>query len=41
MKVFNLNKGLIVTMDQQDKLGNVDVIPAWKWMTGQVEVEQA
>jgi hypothetical protein len=35
MKAFNLDRGLIVTTDQEDKLGSVDVVPAWKWLAGQ------
>jgi hypothetical protein len=33
MNEFKLDKGLIITMDQTDKFGNVDVVPAWKWLT--------
>ena len=32
MKKFDLDKGLIVTMEQEDKLGNIDVVPVWKWL---------
>jgi predicted AAA+ superfamily ATPase len=38
MRAFELDKGLIITMDQEDRFENVDVIPAWKWMTGQARV---
>lgn len=31
MDELKLKKGTIVTMDQDDKFGNVTVIPAWKW----------
>ena len=33
MDEFKLGKGLIVTRDQTDKFGNVDVMPAWKWLS--------
>lgn len=33
MSEFKLDKGLIITMDQTDKFGNVEVLPAWKWLT--------
>jgi len=30
---FNLDKGVILTYDQEDTVGNIDVIPVWKWLT--------
>jgi predicted AAA+ superfamily ATPase len=33
MDELKVKKGLIITMDQTDKFGNVDVMPAWKWLT--------
>lgn len=37
MKKFNLNKGLILTFDEEDKIvidnKHIDVIPIWKWFT--------
>lgn len=33
METLHINKGRIITMDQTDKFGNVEVVPAWKWMT--------
>jgi len=34
MDELKIKNGLIITMDQTDKFGEVEVIPAWKWMTG-------
>ncbi len=36
MSEFKLNNGLIITMHQSDKFGDVEVIPAWKWLTAGV-----
>ena len=33
VSAFKLEKGLILTMDQTDKFDNIEVIPAWKWLT--------
>lgn len=33
MRELKLNRGLIITMDQTDRFGDVEVIPAWKWLT--------
>jgi len=33
MEEFNLTEGTIITMNQSDCLDNIDVIPAWKWLT--------
>jgi predicted AAA+ superfamily ATPase len=33
MEAFKLEKGLIVTMGQEDRFENVEVVPAWKWMS--------
>ena len=35
MKKFKLATGLILTMDQEDKFGDIEVIPVWKWITAQ------
>ena len=35
MRELKIKKGLIITLDQTDKFGNVDVIPAWKWLTSE------
>ena len=32
MKKFNLKRGTIVTFDQEDKFGNIRVLPAWKYI---------
>jgi hypothetical protein len=32
MHELKIKKGLIITMDQTDKFGDVEVIPAWKWL---------
>jgi len=36
MDAFNLKSGLILTLDQEDRLEKdqktVDVMPVWKWM---------
>lgn len=32
MKRFSLKKGLILTLDQEDKIGNIKVLPAFKWL---------
>ena len=31
LKLTNCNKGLIVTLDQEDELDGIPLIPAWKW----------
>jgi hypothetical protein len=36
MSEFGLDEGLIITMDQTDKFDNVEVVPAWKWLTANV-----
>lgn len=40
MRTFELDRGLIITMDQEDRFGNVDVVPAWKWLTRQDNEEE-
>ncbi len=37
MDVLKVKNGLILTMDQKDKFGEIDVIPAWKWLIEQKE----
>lgn len=32
MKRFSLQKGIIISRDQEGTIGNVSVIPAWKWL---------
>ncbi len=32
MQKFGLKKGLIVTLDQEDRLGKIEIKPAWKWL---------
>jgi predicted AAA+ superfamily ATPase len=32
MGELKLKNGLIITLDQTDKFGNVEVMPAWKWL---------
>lgn len=32
MEKLNIKKGTIITLNQSDKLGKIDVIPAWKWI---------
>lgn len=32
MKRFKLKKGVIVTLDQEKKIENIDIIPAYKWL---------
>jgi len=36
MSALGLDKGLIITMDQTDKFDNVEIVPAWKWLTASV-----
>lgn len=33
MEVTGLKKGTIITLDQEDKFDDIDVIPAWKWLS--------
>jgi uncharacterized protein len=33
MEALKIEKGLILTMGQDDRFDNVDVMPAWKWMS--------
>ncbi len=33
MRLTKAEKALIVTMNQEDEIDNIPVIPAWKWMT--------
>src|SRR3989344_448365 len=33
MKKLNIKKGLIVTLNQEERIGEVEVIPAWKFFT--------
>lgn len=32
MKKFKLKKGLILTLDQEKQIGNIDIMPAIKWL---------
>jgi predicted AAA+ superfamily ATPase len=32
MEATGLKKGTIVTFDQEDKFGDIEVMPAWKWL---------
>ncbi|MFH1642950.1 MAG: ATP-binding protein [Nanoarchaeota archaeon] len=32
MKKFNLRKGTILTMNQEDKLDGIEIVPVWKWL---------
>jgi predicted AAA+ superfamily ATPase len=32
MQDIKIKKGLIITMDQTDRFGDVEVMPAWKWL---------
>jgi hypothetical protein len=34
MQMLGLKKGTIITLDQEDRLDDVEVVPAWKWMAG-------
>lgn len=34
MGALKINKGMIVTLDQEDTLGDIEVFPAWKLLTG-------
>ncbi|OPY28949.1 MAG: Archaeal ATPase [Methanocella sp. PtaU1.Bin125] len=34
METLKIEKGTIVTLDQEDTLGDIDIIPAWKLVTG-------
>jgi len=31
MKTLKINKGIILTLNQEDKFENIEVIPIWKW----------
>ncbi|MBT5023163.1 ATP-binding protein [Candidatus Woesearchaeota archaeon] len=33
MRKFKIENGLIITFAQEDKLNDINVIPAWKWMS--------
>lgn len=35
IEVTGLKKGTIITLDQEDKFDDIEVIPAWKWLSGQ------
>ncbi|BAI61447.1 conserved hypothetical protein [Methanocella paludicola SANAE] len=35
MGVAGIKKGLIITLGQEDKFDDIDVVPAWKWLSGQ------
>jgi uncharacterized protein len=32
MECFDLKKGTIITSDQEETIGNIKIIPAWKWL---------
>lgn len=32
MEQLKINRGVIITMDQEDRIGDIDVIPVWKWL---------
>lgn len=32
MKTHNLKKGLIITEIQEETIGNIKIVPAWKWL---------
>ncbi|MCD1295304.1 AAA family ATPase [Methanocella sp. CWC-04] len=32
MEAYDLSRGTIITMDQEDSFENVDIVPAWKWL---------
>ena len=32
MQAFHLKKGLILTLEQEEKIGNIAVLPLWKWL---------
>jgi predicted AAA+ superfamily ATPase len=34
MEMTGIRKGMIITLDQEDKFDDVDIIPAWKWLSG-------
>jgi len=34
METAGIKKGMIVTLDQEDKFDDINVIPAWKWLSG-------
>lgn len=34
LATFGLSQGIIITEDQEDRIGNVRLVPAWKWMKG-------
>ena len=33
MSKLKLNNGVIITLNQEDKLGNIKLIPIWRWLT--------
>ena len=33
MDTLHLRSGTIITLDQEDKLDPIDIVPAWKWLT--------
>ncbi len=35
MDVAGIKKGLIITLDQEDKFDDINAVPAWKWLSGQ------
>lgn len=35
MQKFELKGGVIVTLDQEDRLGKIEIQPAWKWLLSQ------
>lgn len=32
MEELNIKKGLILTLNQKDQIGNIDIIPVWEWL---------
>jgi predicted AAA+ superfamily ATPase len=36
MEVAGIKKGMIITLEQEDQFDNIRVIPAWKWLSGQL-----
>lgn len=32
MKTLNMTVGIIITLDQEDKVDNLLVMPIWKWL---------
>lgn len=33
MSALKIPRGLVITMDQEDRFDSIDVLPAWKWIT--------